>query len=199
MNETQQAEDKIENKKVGILLAFGILILPWIFSWFTLRKGYSTTAKVIAFSWMVLFLGWFKQSGQNSSHNEHSSNSVGKIDPQKVEYIKESCLAVSEKFGASSPLSDIQRKESWKDYRGKAFEWNMQVGEVHERTFGSGYNVQFKCRGSNSFISDVTVSYPQSDKNMVLQLQKGSVYNVKGILSDYSSLLGLTADFLETK
>lgn len=37
-------------RPVGILLGIGIFLIPLIFSWFTLRKGHTTKAKVISFS-----------------------------------------------------------------------------------------------------------------------------------------------------
>jgi len=50
-------------RKVSIRLAIFILLLPAVGAWFTLRKGYSQRAKIIAFSYMVLYiLG-------NSSHH----------------------------------------------------------------------------------------------------------------------------------
>lgn len=43
------------NKKVSLRLAAGILFIPVIFSWVTLKKGYSTKARVIAFAWFSIF------------------------------------------------------------------------------------------------------------------------------------------------
>lgn len=42
------------NREVSWQLGVGIFVLPIIFSWFTLRKGYSPIAKVMAFGWMFL-------------------------------------------------------------------------------------------------------------------------------------------------
>jgi hypothetical protein len=39
-------------RRVGFLLGFGIFLLPFIFAWFTLRRGYSTLARVLSFGWM---------------------------------------------------------------------------------------------------------------------------------------------------
>lgn len=38
----------------SIALIIGIIFLPYIFSWFTLKKGYSKTSKIISFTWMFL-------------------------------------------------------------------------------------------------------------------------------------------------
>jgi hypothetical protein len=45
-------------------LGFGILFCPYVFSWFTLRKDFSPTYKVIAFSWMLAL-------GAKSAFDEH--------------------------------------------------------------------------------------------------------------------------------
>jgi hypothetical protein len=40
-----------KGRKLSFLLGVGILICPFIFSWFTLRNGYSTIARAVAFGW----------------------------------------------------------------------------------------------------------------------------------------------------
>ena len=45
---------KPTKRPVGFLLGFGILLLPVIFAWFTLRKGHSTLAKIISFGYLAL-------------------------------------------------------------------------------------------------------------------------------------------------
>ena len=44
------------DKKIGIGLGIGIFFLPLIFAWFLLKKGYSTTARALGFTWMGLTL-----------------------------------------------------------------------------------------------------------------------------------------------
>lgn len=44
------------HRKVSIPLIVGIIMMPFIASWFTLRKGYSTTARAVSLGWMVLAL-----------------------------------------------------------------------------------------------------------------------------------------------
>ncbi|GEM_PF-6277370 len=46
--------NNFENKKVSIPLAIGIFLIPIIFAWFTLKKGYSNTAKIVSFGWLLL-------------------------------------------------------------------------------------------------------------------------------------------------
>ena len=53
------------SREVGTLLGLGILFAPLIFSWFTLRKGHSGLAKLLAFSWLGLSLLIAVASGSN--------------------------------------------------------------------------------------------------------------------------------------
>jgi hypothetical protein len=184
----------IEKKKVGFLFGTGIFFMPYIFSWFTLKKGYSNTVKGVSFVWMAVIL---INMGNRSPSGVSSSRVVASAkDENKIELIKESCLKVSNIFGASSKLSDLQKDELWKDYKDKTFNWKLSVTEVSSKSFGDGFTVQYKCEGSNSFIQDVVVNYPSSAKQAVLGLEKGSVYSVKGTLTHYSSLLGLSSETL---
>lgn len=43
-------------RPVSILLGIGILFIPIIFSWFTLRNGHSVLSRVVSFSWLLLSL-----------------------------------------------------------------------------------------------------------------------------------------------
>ena len=45
--------EHFQQKKVSIPLAIGIFIIPIIFAWFTLRKGYSKTARIVSFGWLI--------------------------------------------------------------------------------------------------------------------------------------------------
>lgn len=43
-------------RSVSFLLGLGIFFVPFIFAWFTLRKGHSNVARIIAFTWLGLML-----------------------------------------------------------------------------------------------------------------------------------------------
>lgn len=42
-----------QKRTVSVPLALGIFIIPIVFAWFTLRKGYSTLARVLSFGWLL--------------------------------------------------------------------------------------------------------------------------------------------------
>lgn len=48
--------DAVPVRTVSFLLSIGILLIPLIFSWFTLRNGYSVLARTISFSWLLFSL-----------------------------------------------------------------------------------------------------------------------------------------------
>lgn len=110
--------------------------------------------------------------------------------------IAESCSEMSRAFGPSSKMSDLQKDETWKAYKGKHFKWDLTVREVSQDMFG-GYTVQYKCtHNSPSLIQDIQIKYPESRKGFVIQLSKGDSYMITGKLGMSSSLLGMTADDL---
>jgi hypothetical protein len=45
-----------EVRNFSLLLGVGILFIPYIFAWFTLRQGYSKLARFFSFGWMLLFI-----------------------------------------------------------------------------------------------------------------------------------------------
>lgn len=51
---TDSTPDAVTPRKVSLLLGIGIFLLPIIFSWFTLRKGYSVLARVISLGWLAV-------------------------------------------------------------------------------------------------------------------------------------------------
>lgn len=56
MTETVAAtrEAQGSSRKVGGLLIIGVALLPLVFTWFLLRKGYSRPAQVVGFVWLTI-------------------------------------------------------------------------------------------------------------------------------------------------
>jgi hypothetical protein len=108
--------------------------------------------------------------------------------------VTESCAALSQQFGPSSKLSDLQKDELWKNYAGKRFSWQLKITEVSSGVLG-GYTVQAKCSPkSPSLIQDIMISYDGDAKSFVLGLQKDETYTLSGVLGRSSTLLGLSAE-----
>jgi len=69
-----------DRRSVGILLGAGILFLPFIFSWFTLRKGHTAVARVVAFSWLVILLVAAPPQKNEDINKQTSAQSNSAID-----------------------------------------------------------------------------------------------------------------------
>ncbi|MBW2039469.1 MAG: DUF4339 domain-containing protein [Deltaproteobacteria bacterium] len=52
----EQQVDQSQGRKVGIALGLGIFFLPYVFAWFTLRKGHTRGARLLSFAWLVMVL-----------------------------------------------------------------------------------------------------------------------------------------------
>ncbi len=198
-----------ETKKVGVLLGLGIFVMPFLFAWFTLRKGHTTVAKAASFGWLALmFVSMAVQEPTPRTASTSTSSAPAASAPAAAavpapapkpkaapSFVKESCYQLSKQFGASSKLSELQKDELWKQYKGKNFKWKLKVTEVSSDMFG-GFSVQYKCGGrSDSFVQDIQVKYSDADKGLVMQLQKDSTYEVTGRLKTSGSLLGMTGDY----
>lgn len=63
-----------EKRKVGFALGLGIFLMPIVFAWFLLRKGYSTLARVIGFGWLLVFVvAVLSDTGSSSSTSSGGS------------------------------------------------------------------------------------------------------------------------------
>jgi len=190
-----------ESRKVGWLLGIGIVFVPFVFAWFTLREGHSTKAKVASFAWLGLVVISAIADPPEDSEEADSSTPAAVTspsesqeadpEPQKPQrqFVDIDCNELVSKFGPSSDLSDLQKEEAWKKYTGKAVRYNLTVVEVSEATFG-GFQVQAKCPGSDSLVQDMAVEYPDKYREFVIELKKGSTYELTGTLDTYTGMTG---------
>lgn len=94
----------VEKRKLSVGLGFGIVLLPAIFSWFTLRRGHTITARLIAFGWLLITTAIWgatdlkrRTSGPNSSSNS-SSSSESVQQGSVIEEKKDKTYSVGERF-----------------------------------------------------------------------------------------------------
>ena len=69
-------DQTVKPKKVGIILAIGIIFLPFIFAWILLKKGYSQNAKILGLGWLGICIIVMLLPKSNSS-----SESNIEVDP----------------------------------------------------------------------------------------------------------------------
>lgn len=68
-------------RKLGILLIIGILVFPYIFSWFLLRKGYSVNARTFGFCWLGLFIVMpYLSSHKTSAPSSYATSTTTSVE-----------------------------------------------------------------------------------------------------------------------
>jgi hypothetical protein len=63
-----QAPESTQERSVGLLLGLGIFLIPYIFAWFTLRDGHSTTSRAASFTWLAVFFCAAAAGGSQESN-----------------------------------------------------------------------------------------------------------------------------------
>jgi hypothetical protein len=67
-----------QSRKVDLSLGIGILFLPFVFSWFTLRKGHTPLARTVSFVWLavvVFTMGLGREEQRFAKTNQPTSMS----------------------------------------------------------------------------------------------------------------------------
>lgn len=62
-----------DSKSIGWLLGMAIFSMPFLFSWLTLRKGYSNLAKITSFCWLGFFVFAILSQDNSSPSSNYSS------------------------------------------------------------------------------------------------------------------------------
>ena len=158
-----------KSKTVGLLLGIGIFIIPLFFSWFTLRKGHTTKAKVISFGWLVLSLAII---GSQDGNKLNKAPSIAAPTKANVEQIMQ--------VNVREILSAYKNNEVGADnkYKGKTIQVTGRIGDIKKDildnlyvTLGTG--AQFEIPQIQAFFDD-------SMNNQLGQLSKGRQLTIVG-------------------
>jgi hypothetical protein len=141
---------------------------------------------------VVTWLSQAKASQKKDDERKRGQEEAAAEKRDAALYLKESCNRLAGMFGTGSSLSELQKEELWKQYEGKMFNWTMEFVDADSETFGDGVVAHWKCQDSDSFVSDLLITYPAGARASVLQLHKGAFYKIKGRLKRTSTLLGLS-------
>jgi len=183
-----------DKKKVSPILFLGIFFLPYFFSWVTLKREYSTTARWLSFCWLAIMVITHLTSSKTVLDQRNTASDGQDSRPEIREYVKESCNQLSNKFGSNSKLTNLQKENAWKLYQGKFFKWKVKIVEVHDATFGT-YTVQFKCIPSDTLSFDGQISYDEKYKDKLMKLNNDSIHILEGRLRNFGNLVEINADY----
>jgi len=167
-----------ESRQVSFLLAAGIFWLPFIFAWFTLRKGYSTKARLISFAWLVVVFGWW------GSDTSVPSDPSAWLEKQKSAPVRE----------ATQPVVDVTLRQLVEECEANqvAFEDNWKgksvrvQGSIKEIDAGfSGGTLRLRKPGGSRWDSISALGIPRDvlgtlSKGDQVTLQCESVREVMG-------------------
>ena len=115
---------------------------------------------------------------------EREKERVARTQPSGITFQE-----VNSKFGINSSLTDLQKREEWKKYKGKCVQWTGELAHLDEGMLG-GIVVGFK-HLSDTFTYDVYVTASSQMKDHLLTLSQGSWHEYKGRLKDYGAFLGI--------
>jgi len=72
-------------RSVSLLLIIGVLLVPYVFAWFLLGKGYSQRARVVGLGWMTLIVGLAITSGMSTRPGSPAVAAAETAAPPKEE------------------------------------------------------------------------------------------------------------------
>jgi len=165
-----------ESKSVGLLLGLGIFFIPLIFSWFTLRKGHTTKAKVISFLWLAVSIAIIgAQDGTKSNKTTSISSTTQSTSASPVKAKKQEQIT---QVGIREILSAYKNNEVGADnrYKGKLVQVTGIVDDIKKDLFDNlyvtlGTGAQFEIPQIQAFFDD-------SMNNQLAQLNKGGQLTV---------------------
>ena len=190
-NPIQRGTQEVPVRKVGFLLGVGILFFPYIFSWFTLRKGHTTQSKVISFVWLgvtVLMIAVQQPQPRRDDQTASSTQKTLASAPEPASSI--SWQQVDAIYNLKSDSTDMQKEDAWKRFKGKRVVWSGEVSEISTGMLG-GLTLQIKMN-SDTFTSDLLIRLKKSERDKAASLSKGSRVSFSGVLDNWGTILPIT-------
>jgi hypothetical protein len=115
-------EASTDQTSMSIKLKIGVFFIPIVFAWFTLKKGYSTTARVVSFVWLVITLAALSAQAPGDDVDVVAASE----SPQKKTQITAMLVEITTLLGA------YEGNEVGADnqYKGKYIQTTGIVGEI---------------------------------------------------------------------
>lgn len=147
-----------ESKSVGYLLGAAIFIMPYLFSWVTLKNGYSNMVRVLSFSWMALFImAIVSPSGDNAStevvRGDFSDQQICKAAISTIMGRLPSIIRIASSSGGVTYLSYIADGTKW-DYRCR-IQGNNAVWAAEPGRWRTEDDIQYSVSGTRLVVSEL--------------------------------------------
>src|SRR5271157_1783695 len=160
---------KANNTKVGFLLGLGILFFPFIFTWFTLRNGYSAVARAVAFAWLSFVFLFILVNRDNPAFRQAAmdpsiSSMANRMKSVVVEIPQFSTTATDMAWAYKENTVAADTK-----FKGKRFRVIGTINDINPNFLGNPFLVLDG--GVNAF-SDPQFDFDKSDLSTFAHLHK---------------------------
>ncbi|MGU1251456.1 OB-fold protein [Pseudomonas aeruginosa] len=124
----------VVNRSVGFWLGLGVLLFPVVFVWFLLRKGHSTTSRVIGFAWLAFALsvmaGHERRDTRPAAAN--GQRQPAKVSAPATPLYEISAQQLAQAYDRNTVAADQQ-------FKGKRFKVTGVVDSINTDMFGTPY------------------------------------------------------------
>jgi len=160
-----------QQRKVGVGLFLGVFFLPFIFAWFLLRKGHSTLARVLGFSWLVIpfaLAGMAPPSDTQVASSDGVKTSPAQAATQEPKRVEE--------YSASQVLAAYEDNTVAADmlFKGKRAKVTGVVSDINTDFMGDPYVLM---RTHDQFTSP-HFGFDKKDLDVIAKLKKGAKVSV---------------------
>jgi len=157
-----------KERSVGVLLGIGILFIPFIFAWFTLRKGHSTKSKIISFIWMILSFV-IVSSGEDTTLSRSSVSSSAPISAPAEKVMQVNIRDILSAYEGNEIGADNKYKDKIIQVTGTISSVKKDMMDNLYVTLGTGARFE---------IPEIQAFFDDSMNNQLGQLRKGSKLTV---------------------
>ena len=131
-----------QKEEVSLPLAVGIIFVPFIFAWFTLREGYSSRARVVSLGWCALALIITVGRGGDESATSHTGTNAATPRASTAAPSRPRPAApVVQRVPVTTLLSEYKDNEIRADgkFKGKRIEVSGRVEDVKKDFLDNTY------------------------------------------------------------
>lgn len=165
-NTAQAQPISVVNRSVGFWLGVGVFLFPIIFVWLLLRRGHSTSSRVIGFAWLVLVLVAMASGDQSSGRSVATSSSqsqTAKVVASAAPLQEYSAQQLAQAYDHNTVAADQQ-------FKGKRFKVTGTVDSINTDMFGSPY---VTLRGGVNQFMEPQFELDEKHANYAAGLQSG--------------------------
>jgi len=164
-------------------------------------SGLGLTVGVIVIG--IAVFAWFSKEGEKSSEpskakeKEEMSAMFGKkwdaSRPEKtpIPISKLEWEEIDKIYRAGSKVTNLQKDEQWKEFKGKRVKWTGKVSSVSDGW--SGLSLQVKMN-KNTLTSDLIVKLRDSEKSKALKFSEGDLVTFLATLDSWGTILPISLE-----